>query len=73
MSLGSIALAPEVQTLNGLTQTISHPGRDLPMTAQERDQLQQFLVALRQQRSLPKDALAEGLIRVALAQQPDAP
>jgi hypothetical protein len=43
------------------------------MTAQERDQLQQFLVALRQQRSLPKDALAEGLIREAVAQQPDAP
>jgi len=43
------------------------------MTAQERDQLQQFLAALRQQRSLPKDALAEGLIRNALVQQPDAP
>ena len=43
------------------------------MTAQERDQLQQFLVALRQHRSLPKDALAEGLIREAVAQQPDAP
>jgi hypothetical protein len=43
------------------------------MTAQERDQLQQFLAALRQQRSLPKDALAEGLIREAVAQQPDAP
>jgi uncharacterized protein len=43
------------------------------MTAQERDQLQQFLAALRQQRSLPKDPLAEGLIRDALAQQPDAP
>ena len=43
------------------------------MTAQERDQLQQFLAALRQQRSLPKDALAEGLIRDALVQQPDAP
>ena len=43
------------------------------MTAQERDQLQQFLAALRQQRSHPKDTLAEGLIREALAQQPDAP
>ncbi len=43
------------------------------MTAQERDQLQQFLAALRQQRSLPKDTLAEGLIREAVAQQPDAP
>jgi uncharacterized protein len=43
------------------------------MTAQERDQLQQFLAALRQQRSLPKDALAEGLIREAVAEQPDAP
>ncbi len=43
------------------------------MTAQERDQLQQFLAALRQQRSFPKDALADGLIRDALAQQPDAP
>jgi hypothetical protein len=43
------------------------------MNAQERDQLQQFLVTLRQQRSFPKDALADGLIRDALAQQPDAP
>ena len=43
------------------------------MTAQERDQLQQFLAALRQQRSHSKDTLAEGLIRDALAQQPDAP
>jgi uncharacterized protein len=43
------------------------------MTAQERDQLQQFLAALRQQRAQPKDALADGLIRDALAQQPDAP
>ena len=43
------------------------------MTAQERDQLQQFLAALRQQRAQPKDALAEGLIREAVAQQPDAP
>ena len=42
------------------------------MTAQERDQLHQFLAALRQQRSLPKDALADGLIRDALAHQPDA-
>jgi len=43
------------------------------MTAQERDQLQQFLAALRQQRSHTKDTLADGLIREALAQQPDAP
>jgi hypothetical protein len=43
------------------------------MTAQERDQLQQFLAALRQQRSLPNDTLAESLIREAVAQQPDAP
>lgn len=43
------------------------------MTAQERDQLQQFLAVLRQQRAQPKDALADGLIRDALAQQPDAP
>ena len=43
------------------------------MTAQERDQLQQFLAALRQQRAQAKDALADGLIRDALAQQPDAP
>ncbi len=43
------------------------------MTAQERDQLQQFLAALRQQRAQPKDVLADGLIRDALAQQPDAP
>ena len=47
--------------------------KDLPMTAQERDQLQQFLAAMRQQSRWPKDALAEGLIRDALAQQPDAP
>lgn len=62
-----------VHTHNGLNRTICHPRRDLPMTAQERDQLQQFLAALRQQRSLSKDAVAEGLIREALAQQPDAP
>ena len=43
------------------------------MTAQERDQLQQFLAALRQQRAQAKDPLADGLIRDALAQQPDAP
>jgi uncharacterized protein len=43
------------------------------MTAQERDQLQQFLAVLRQQRAQPKDALADGLIRDALGQQPDAP
>ena len=43
------------------------------MTALERDQLQQFLVALRQQRRFPKDALAEGLIRETVAQLPDAP
>lgn len=55
---------------------IAHPQaqpKDPPMTAQERDQLQQFLAALRQQRSHPKDTLADGLIREALAQQPDAP
>lgn len=55
---------------------IAHPQaqpKDPLMTAQERDQLQQFLAALRQQRSHPKDTLAEGLIRDALAQQPDAP
>ena len=73
MSPGSIATTPKVRTHNGLLKTISHPGRDLFMTAQERDQLQQFLAALRQQRSLPKDAVAEGLIREAMAQQPDAP
>jgi hypothetical protein len=42
------------------------------MNAQERDQLQQFLTALRQQRVQPKDAVADALIREALAQQPDA-
>lgn len=42
------------------------------MNAQERDQLQQFLAALRQQRVQPKDAVADALIREALAQQPDA-
>jgi hypothetical protein len=47
--------------------------KDTPMTAQERDQLQHFLVALRQQSSHPRDRVAEGLIRDALAQQPDAP
>ncbi len=55
---------------------IAHPQaqpKDPPMTAQERDQLQQFLAALRQQRSHPKDTLADGWIRDALAQQPDAP
>ena len=73
MALGPFVPAPTVRTHNGLHQSISHPGRDLSMTAQERDQLQQFLAALRQQRSLPKDAVAEGLIREAMAQQPDAP
>lgn len=73
MAHAPIALAGRAHTHNGLHQTICHPPRDLPMTAQERDQLQQFLAALRQQSHLPKDALAEGLIRGALAQQPDAP
>ena len=73
MSPGSIASSLEVGSHNGMHRTISHRRRDLPMTAQERDQLQQFLAALRQQRSLPKDALAEGLIRDVLTQQPDAP
>jgi hypothetical protein len=42
------------------------------MNAQERDQLQQFLTVLRQQRVQPKDAVADALIREALAQQADA-
>ena len=42
------------------------------MTADERDQLMHFLGTLRQQRGQPKDPLADGLIREALAQQPDA-
>jgi hypothetical protein len=42
------------------------------MTADERDQLMQFLSSLRQQRNQPKDPLADALIRDALAQQPDA-
>ena len=41
------------------------------MTAFERDQLLQFLATLRQQRRVPKDALADGLIRETLGQQPD--
>ena len=42
------------------------------MNAQERDQLQQFLATLRQQRVQSKDPVAEGLIRDALASQTDA-
>ena len=42
------------------------------MTADERDQLMQFLGTLRQQRGQPKDPVADLLIRDALAQQPDA-
>lgn len=43
------------------------------MNAQERDQLLQFLAALRQQRAEAKDPVADALIRDALAQQADAP
>lgn len=42
------------------------------MNAQERDQLQQFLATLRQQRLQAKDPVADALIRDALAGQPDA-
>jgi hypothetical protein len=42
------------------------------MNAQERDQLQQFLASLRQQRVQAKDPVADGLIRDALATQADA-
>lgn len=42
------------------------------MNAQERDQLQQFLATLRQQRVQAKDPLADALIREALASQADA-
>lgn len=42
------------------------------MNAQERDQLQQFLATLRQQRVPSKDAVADALIREALSSQPDA-
>jgi len=42
------------------------------MNAQERDQLQQFLASLRQQRVQAKDPVADGLIREALASQADA-
>ena len=42
------------------------------MNAQERDQLQQFLASLRQQRVQAKDPVAAGLIRDALASQADA-
>jgi hypothetical protein len=42
------------------------------MNAQERDQLQQFLATLRQQRVQAKDPMADGLIRDALASQADA-
>jgi uncharacterized protein len=44
-----------------------------PMNATERDQLQQFLSALRQTRADPKDATADGLIREAVRAQADAP
>lgn len=43
------------------------------MNATERDQLQQFLSALRQTRADPKDATADGFIRDAVNAQADAP
>lgn len=43
------------------------------MNATERDQLQQFLTALRQTRAEPKDPMADDLIRQAVAGQADAP
>ncbi len=43
------------------------------MNATERDQLQQFLTALRQTRADPKDPTADALIREAVALQADAP
>lgn len=43
------------------------------MNAAERDQLQQFLSALRQTRAEPKDPVADALIREAVANQADAP
>ena len=42
------------------------------MNALERDQLQQFLASLRQQRAEFKDPVADALIRDALSSQPDA-
>ncbi len=42
------------------------------MNAQERDQLQQFLATLRQQRVQDKDPVADALIRDALSSQSDA-
>jgi len=44
-----------------------------PMNATERDQLQQFLSALRQTRADPKDATADDMIREAVRAQADAP
>lgn len=43
------------------------------MNATERDQLQQFLSALRQTRAEPKDTTADSLIREAVRAQADAP
>lgn len=43
------------------------------MNSTERDQLQQFLSALRQTRADPKDQVADELIREAVASQADAP
>lgn len=43
------------------------------MNATERDQLQQFLSALRQTRAEPKDPTADAMIREAVAGQADAP
>jgi hypothetical protein len=43
------------------------------MNATERDQLQQFLMDLRQARANPKDPTADNLIREALHAQTDAP
>jgi hypothetical protein len=46
--------------------------KELPVNVQERDQLLKFLASLRQTPIKTKDAVAENLIRDALAQQPDA-
>ena len=54
-------------------QTATNRFKGPAMNATERDQLQQFLTALRQTRADPKDPMADDLIRQAVANQTDAP
>lgn len=75
MPLPVFGFIPKGQgTCTGLAHNESSIAKKvLPMNATERDQLQQFLSALRQTRADPKDPTADGLIREAVSAQADAP